>query len=456
METITKWATTMTSPTILKIETSYPDEVKQGGGAAVKWIKGLNREQLHVIVQDKNLTIPLLAELARYVPVKFLKNLVNHKKMEPDIRITIFRRIFRAKTQEMKNEEKLSAYKAILNIRNITKKEIRVVNSYIGEVKKLLSKANKSNRQSAPKTVKKKSAERKDLYIAPAPKPDSNLNDIVNFLSLKRSRLIWQDSDTQIKTSEFKVKSSLLAHEYALNNEDSMSSFKILISPEDLLSFRMEIDGGLYEEEKSFTSALFMEEFHQVLKGDFSRKFIEEFLGVVDWRELLFALMLKAVSSSKENYDANFARLKFVARGYEELISNMVPALNYGKVVATHSGKALITFSASVNLKFNDLSFRYWKSEEDESFGFPMPVKKTYDHATRLNSCVVEIINLKPGARYLYGISSELDGKSFKLEPREFKIPDLPVKPPKTEYYSSSYDVSFPLGGGGERRFQQF
>ena len=452
----------MTLTTPQTIESSYPENVLAGGGAAIKWIHGLTREQLHSIVQDKNLPRPLLGELARNVPVKYLKNLVNHKKLEPEFRVSIFRRIFRANSTEMKNEEKLATYNSILKIRNITDKEKRIVNSYVQEMKKLLKKPsnNKGEQGSKVKKKEKKSPKaRKVLYLPPQPPPDSTIGDVVKFLLLKRSSINWKGPEFQEKSGEFKIKSAFLAHEYGLNDISFPSIFKHLIPPADLLSYRMEIDSGIYGQDFESGSTKLFEEFYKYLRGEFSKKFAEEFLHIVDWHELLFALMLKAISPNSEDFTNNFSFFREVALKYEELNERMPPVLNYGKVNLTNKGKVEVTFSSSVNLRFDEISFKYWLADEDESFGFPVPIECSFDFSSRLNACTAVITNLEPGQRYFYGITAHFGDRPFTLEPREFKIPDLPKAPEPTGYVYRDYrhyGSPIPPGGGGERRFQQF
>lgn len=451
----------MTLTTPQTIESVYPTNVLFGGGAAVKWIHGLTREQLHSIVQDKNLPSPLLGELARNVPVKYLKNLVNHKKLDPEFRVSIFRRIFRANTTEMKNEEKLATYNSILKIRNLTDKEKRIVKSYVQEIKKLLTKATNNKGAQASKAKKNKAAPkvRNEVYIPPQPPPDSTIGDVVKFLLLKRSSLTWKKPEFQEMSRELKIKSALLAHEYGLDDFNFPSIFKHLISPVDLLSYRMEIDSGIYGQESERGSSKLFEEFHKELRGEFSKRFAGEFLHIRDWHELLFALMLKAVSPNSEDFSNNFLFLREVSLKYEELFAKMRPILNFGKVNLTNKGKVEVTFSSSVNLRFDGISFMYWLAEEDESFGFPVPIVYSFDFSSRLNACIAVITNLKPGQRYFYGITAHFGDQTFKLEPREFKIPDLPKVPETTGYVYRdyrNYGSPIPPGGGGERRFQQF
>jgi hypothetical protein len=221
----------------------------------------------------------------------------------------------------------------------------------------------------------------------------------------------------------------------------------------------MEIDSGIYGQESKNGAAKLFEEFHKDLRGEFSKKFAEEFLYIFDWHELLFALMLKAISPNTEDFSNYFSIFREVSLKYEELTARMLPVLNYGKVNLTNKGKVEVTFSSSVNLQFDEISFKYWLADEDESFGFPVPVKYSFDYSSRLNACTAEITNLKSGHRYFYGITAHCGDQTFKLEPREFKVPDLPKAPEPIGYVYYDYrhyGAPIPPGGGGERRFQQF
>jgi hypothetical protein len=114
----------------------------------------------------------------------------------------------------------------------------------------------------------------------------------------------------------------------------------------------MEIDSGIYGQESKNGAAKLFEEFHKDLRGEFSKKFAEEFLHIFDWHELLFALMLKAISPNTEDFSNYFSIFREVSLKYEELTARMLPVLNYGKVNLTNKGKVEVTFSSSVNLQF--------------------------------------------------------------------------------------------------------
>lgn len=451
--------TTLPTPTI---DSVYPPEVLQGGGPAVKWIKNLSREKLHSVVQDKSLPNPMLRELARNVPVKFLKNLINHKKLDPDSRITGYRRIFRSSTQEMKNEEKLSSYKAILSINNITDKEKRIVNSYIQEIKKLLKNSSKQNQKASQKPQKIEPVIKTPPHVKyrqPIAKPDSTLEEIVRFLVFHRSSGLWKKPSIFAKTQDFKIRSALLCHENNFDENDFIKEFKTSISPEDLLSFRMEIDSGLYDKETSITSQYFIEQFRKDLRGNLAINFLEEFAHLKDWSELLFSLMLKAVSEGTAKYIANCSKIKYVSTLYEDLIIGLDPILNYGHVNTFGAGSAEISFSASVNLEIDEFSFKYWPIGEDESASFPVKLNKSFNFSSRLYQYSAIINRLTPGGLYIYGIYSKFNGRQFKLEPREFKVPKLPTPVPTTvnpNRIDFDYGAPVPVGGGAERRAHQF
>ena len=149
-----------TSPTTT-INSAYPPEVLKGGGAATKWISTLKREELHLVVQDKQLPILLVGELVKNVPVKYLKNLVHHKKCTSELRITVLRRIYRAKQNEMKIPDRIQTYNSILKISDLSDKEKRITKSYIRELEqwnysKDSSKPEKDLNQKVQETIQEK------------------------------------------------------------------------------------------------------------------------------------------------------------------------------------------------------------------------------------------------------------------------------------------------------------
>jgi len=123
----------------------YPSEVILDAKKRLPWIKSLSKEALHRVVQDKNLPLELFGDLARNVPIQFLKNLSNHKKLPMELRVPILRRIYSAKIQEMNHAEKLNVLNTLVQMKNWSEREKQITNSYITEVKTGFSQSYRSN-----------------------------------------------------------------------------------------------------------------------------------------------------------------------------------------------------------------------------------------------------------------------------------------------------------------------
>jgi hypothetical protein len=46
---------------------NYPAEVLTGGKPTIKWIKELSRQEIHAVIQDKEIPGKLLAELTKNI-----------------------------------------------------------------------------------------------------------------------------------------------------------------------------------------------------------------------------------------------------------------------------------------------------------------------------------------------------------------------------------------------------
>lgn len=451
--------TTSPTPTI---NSSYPPEVLKGGGAATKWISALTRAELHLVVQDKELPFPLVTELVKNVPVKYLKNLVHHKKCTSELRITVLRRIYRAKQNEMKIPDRIQTYNAILKIRDLSDKEKRITNSYIRELEqgnysKDSLKPEKERKKTTKKSKKKKKVVRREL--PPVIIRDSTVREVVNFLWSARARLIAELGENSKPLIDCQIQAGAIISESQVKFESLAIHSVHPTDMEDLLSFRMELNADLYRESKLGSNEEFIKGYKQINRGEIAKEF---FTGI-DIRkeapEILYELMVKASSLSQSDFQSKLIDLHSASQGFRKYLQTIPPQLNYGKVEVTKGGMATITFSTSLNLEFTDDSFKYWESEQDESFAFPIRFNVKFDRKSKLNNCTVVVTNLLPGMRYKYGLKALHGDRILKLEPREFKVPDLPVAEPSSGYVRGDYrdyGAPVPLGGGGERRFSQF
>jgi hypothetical protein len=450
-----------TSPTTT-INSAYPPEVLKGGGAATKWISALKREELHLIVQDKQLPILLVGELVKNVPVKYLKNLVHHKKCTSELRITVLRRIYRAKQNEMKIPDRIQTYNSILKISDLSDKEKRITKSYIRELEqgnysKDSSKPEKELKKHPKKSKRKKKVVRKQL--PPVIIRDSTVSEVVNFLKMARKGLISESGiDSKILDS-CRTKSAAM-FSYSLRTFKSLAaSSNYQIDMEDLLTFRMELNDGLHSRSKIGRNEEFFKDYEQSTRGEFARNFLLDVNMENNAPETIYMLLVKASSLSPADFASKISDFRLASRSFEEYLAGITPQLNYGQVETTLGGMAKISFSASLNFQFPEDSFKYWESTQDESFGFPIKFEVSFDRKTNLNNCKVTITNLLPGMCYKYEIKALNGHQVFKLSPREFKIPDPPEVVVSSGYVRGDYrdyGAPVPLGGGGERRFSQF
>jgi hypothetical protein len=451
--------TTSTTPTI---NSAYPPEVLKGGGAAMKWISALTRAELHLIVQDKQLPIALIGELVKNVPVKYLRNLVHHKKCTSELRITVLRRIYRAKPNEMKIPDRIQAYNSILKIKDLSDKERRITNSYIRELErgnhsKDLAQPQKPLKKTSKKPKRKKQVIRKEL--PPVVIRDSTTSEVVKFLRSARSQLIAGLGENSKPLIDCRTQAGAMISDSQIEFENLATKSVNRIDIEDLLSYRIELNAGLYLVSTLGSNEEFIKNYKQINRGDVAKDF---FTGVNiqnDSPEILYELLVKASSLSQSDFESKLLNLQSASQGFSRYLEKIPPQLNYGQVAVTTGGIATITFSTSLNLEFAVDSFKYWESEQDESFAFPIKFKVEFDRNRKLNTCTVTVTNLLPGMRYMYALSAVHGDRLVKLEPREFKVPDLPAVEPSRGYERGDYrdyGAPVPLGGGGERRFSQF
>lgn len=449
--------TTSPTPTI---NSAYPPEVLKGGGAATKWISALTREELHLVVQDKQLPIPLIGELVKNVPVRYLKNLVHHKKCTSELRTTVLRRIYRAKPNEMKIPDRIHTYNSILKISDLSDKERRITKSYIRELEqgnhpKDSSKPEKELKKT-PKKSKRKKVVRKEL--PPVIIRDSTVREVVNYLCSARAGLIAELGENSKPLIDCQTQAVAMISESQVEFESLAIHSANLTDMEDLLSFRIELNADLYRESKLGSSEEFIKGYKQINRGDIAKEFFTGIDVSKEPPEILYELMVKASSLSQSDFQSKLIDLQSASHGFRKYLETIPPQLNYGKVEVTKGGMATITFSTSLNVEFTEDSFKYWESDQDESFAFPIRFKVKFDRKSKLNNCTVIVTNLLPGMRYKYGLRALHGDRIIKLEPREFKIPDLPVAEPSSGYVRADYrdyGAPVPFGGGGERRFNQ-
>ena len=440
---------------------NYPAEILDGTKSTTVWIRSLSRQELHAVIQDKEIPTELLPELARNVPAKFLYNLACHKKLQPSLRVTILRRIFRADASQLKNEAKLDAYNSILKLRGWTEKELQITRSYIQEITKLSKnkkkKPKKAKVKREPKVVAAvKVVERRYVRPVPLPLPDSTLWDIAKYLDYHRAKALWQ-ARSQIADIEFFQNLACSMFDEVVSEFPALARKATnALSTEDLLSFRIELNQGLHKSASSEDMQDFVNGYKIKMRGEFASAFLTHFDAERNKNEVLYELMVRACSYSEEDRQQKLESLDSAASKYEQYLERIQPALNHGKVSVTEGGMATITFRASINLKLPENAFKYWKSAENENNGQSVRFKTDFDREAKMIVCTATFTKLSAGETYSFAVTAIHKGQEFKLESRKFKVPDLPPSAPYVFHDYRHYGAPVPFGGGGERRWMQF
>lgn len=443
---------------------NYPQEVLVGGKATVKWIKNLSRQEIHAVIQDKEIPAELLPELTKNIPVKFLHNVSCHKKLQPDLRITILRRIFRANPTELKNKAKIDIYTNILKLQWWSERDHQITRSYIQEVEKLSKNGQPKSKQPKSKSKKKtkvpaKAAETSSLRFTPRPLPDSTLTDISKYLEFHRAGALWAARSKASEIEYCQLVACLMIDGAVEEFPSLANSATDLISVEDLIGFRIELDTGVHTIATMNQMQDFLTGFKFKMRGDYAATFLDHANADQDKNEAVFDLMVRACSFSNLDYELKKQAIKSIASSYPQYLDNLESILKLDKVAVTQGGMATITFSAGLNVQFTDISFKYWKISEDESYGFPVRFTIKFDRKTKLNICTATITKLLPGQVYMFAIAAKAKEQELRLEPGEFEVPHLPYVSPQgvnTYFGSVNYGAPVPIGGGGERRWMQF
>jgi hypothetical protein len=443
---------------------NYPAQVLTDGKATIKWTKELSRQEIHAVIQDKDIPVVLLPELTKNIPAKFLHNLACHKKLQPELRITVLRRIFRANPSELKNQAKIDIYKNILKLQWWSEKDHQITRSYIQEVTKLskdpqpVSKKVKAKKKGKTK-VAAKVVKPTILRLPPRPLPDSTITDIAKYLDYHRAKSLWKTRSELADMQYCKILACSMM-ENAVSAFPSLASSAVpSLSLEDLLSFRIELNKGLHRSVSSDEMQDLLNGYKLKMRGEYASTFLTHVDANRDKHEVLYELLTKACSHSEEDYQLKIYGLESTASTYEQHLEKLLPSLKEGKVEVTQGGMATITFSASINLEFNETAFKYWKSSEDESYGFPVRFTMEFDRKTKLNICTVTITKLLPGQAYKFAITATAKEQKFRLELGEFEVPQVPyvsTQGVNTYFGSVSHGAPVPIGGGGERRWMQF
>jgi hypothetical protein len=312
-------------------------------------------------------------------------------------------------------------------------------------------------KKTSKKPKRKKRATRKES--PPVIIRDSTVSEVVNFLRSARFGLIAELGENSKLLIDCQTQAGAMIADSQVEFQ-SLAIYSVnRIDMEDLLSFRIELNTELHRESKLGSNEEFIKSYKQINRGDVAKEFFTGINIQKEASEILYELLVKASSLSQIDFESKIVNLQSASHGFRKYLEKIPPQLNYGPVELTKGGMVTITFSASLNLKFTADSFIYWESEQDESFGFPIKFKVEFDRNSTLNNCTVTITNLLPGMRYMFGISALNGDRRIKLEPMEFKIPDLPKAEPSSGYVRGDYrdyGAPVPLGGGGERRFNQF
>lgn len=423
-----------------------------------KWVQNLTREELHHIVHDRNLPPDLMPELIRFIPPKMLKSLILHKKLPKDLRKVILRRVFKTPIKIMNVKEKIEFLTLLQKQVSWEKGDLQAISSYLALIRteeknqapSTLQKRKKvkqiSNQQTSKATVK---------YIPFPTKVDSSLVVIGKFLYEEMIQFFSQVESEKNPSFKSELKAHLIYSKLKSNIPPLVNLNKHRFTHLDLLKFHFELkqlalDGPYLESSESF-----LRRFQQEFRGEIS----DTLIALVDTSnhlpEVLYNMILRVCSKSHQDYLFLKQSISDSCLRVYDYLLEISPILNYGSVNVTSGGMATISFSSSINMEFTFDALRIWEKANPEKTVRTLKIQTQFDPKSILLRCSSTITKLDAGQIYSYDFSGSCYGKTYSLSSRDFKVPEIvPIREYKVPQYDSAGAV-VPLGGGGERRFNQ-
>jgi hypothetical protein len=441
---------------------NYPAEILINPALQRNWIKGLTKAEIHRVVNDKELPIPLMEELYKLIPEKMLVNLIRHKKLPSDLRPSILRRLFKAKSTQMSNQQKMKIFSDLSYLTSWPRRERQIVDSYIHEIQKKLA-SGKSEKLTPKKKLNKKSNHSSNVYLHKLTKVanvdlDATYPEVAKYLMQKCTELVKSETTNNGVTDLASMYAHLAIKKGNFGIPEVPLSLRRYLSNFDILKFRFEIDLGVISEQKFLGSQELLISYGRVLKGDLAKTILDDIDTQQSSLETLYSLILRTCSNSNHEYIIRKNTILEASTSVVGVLNRFKPLLNYGRVEVTNGGMASIDFSSSPNLKFSESSLRVWSALDGESKCRSVKFLVDFDPETYLLRCRTTLTKLNSGERYFYSISGTFQDEELRLPPREFKVPDFvpsirSMNSKDTHYLSLGAPV--PFGGGGERRFNQ-
>ena len=448
----------------------YPSEVMLDAKRRLSWIKSLSKEALHQVVQDKNLPLELFGDLAKNVPIQFLKNLSTHKKLPMELRVPILRRIYSAKIQEMNHAEKLNALNTLVQMKNWSEREKQITNSYITEVKKqiegqsLTSTFGRKNQQNVkPKSKKLKQDSPKiidQIRLALGSPRESSKHEVAEVVLSLLQTLVEKEKQKKKELDLCAIRVSVLTPFF----RDLLSSRNIidseLIPIEELILLQIQINLDLFLNETRYHANRVIASYKDLTRGQFAEDILAGNTTPEDPYKLLFEMLLKLSASDDLDYENRRSWLMDCSTSYPALLKSIKPILEKGGVHFTTRDSVSIQMRSSIVVDLEGASVKYWRTEtEDESDAFSEPLRKVYSRKERLFLYDARLTHLKPGVWYSYLLTGIQIEKALEIPLQKFQMPSLEpvltVKPPGRSSFDYR-DYSVPTGQGTERRHQQF
>ena len=434
----------------------YPLEVLSDPKELPKWVKSLTKEQLHVCAQDKEAPAAVLSEVAKNAPIKILKNLVHNKKLPPEARVPILRRIYRAANEDIKPIEKIAVYSSIIDIKSWSEKEKQTANSYISEVRKAIgNKPLKKVQKSKKSKTEKRNDREKQRPVAPPriiePPKDSTKSEILGsvFLIIRN-----------LQSSKYALSSRLYKHSLGFRTllDGYISKYNGAglaknrnMSLEVLLELEIQIQNDCFIDLDNYSREEVEKQYRKYTRGNLAESLLIKFEGIQNSIEFIESLVLTLSSENENEIETKSAWIKETAKSFRNEIDNREYKIKHIGMSLSTSGMANLYFKTEPILEIGNESIKYWKIVDgvSQNMMFARDIL-LYDAGQNIFHCT--FYKLDSGSKYRYQICGQVFDTVISSNVMEFE-----TTTPRVHYgnYGSS-EISFSVGGGGERRYQQF
>ena len=434
----------------------YPLDLFDDPKELPKWVKTLSKEQLHVCAQDKEAPAAVLSEVAKNAPIKILKNLVHNKKLPPEARVPILRRIYRATDEEIKPIEKIAVYSSIIEIKSWSEREKQTAHSYISEVRKTIGNQPLKKVQKVKKAkIEKMNDKQKQRPIVPPriiePPKDSTESEIVASVFLIIGNL---------QNSNYALSSRLHKHSMGFRTllDDYFSGYKSLglakdrnTSLEVLLQLEIQIQNDCFLNLENYSREEVERQYRRYTRGDLAETLLRKFENIQNPVELIQSLVLTLSSENENEIETKKDWVVETAKSFRDEIDNRQYEIKHIGMNISTSGMASLYFKTEPIVEIGSESIKYWKIIDgiNQKIMYANDVFH-YDAAQNIYHCT--FYKLDSGSTYGY----QIFGQIFNLEISS-NVMEFQTAIPRVHYENHrSSEISFSVGGGAERRHQQF